>query len=381
MSACSHPCRTLRPLLALDGQLKSVELKMHHLITLLSIRTVQKMQSVQQSLLIVALALSAFFIAPQVEAQQAVTRGGGEPADQLAAAPLRLATWNIRWFPRGCPDAAECPELRTDLHALAARIADLEIDLLAVQEILYDADGKSAMATLLSKLDSLTTGRWQVDLQECGALESQRVGFVWDDSRVHLSSFADVAQLNGGIEEGGGACAANLRPGRYAYARARDGSLDFHAVTVHFDSGRRDKDFNNRRDATAEIPRLMLDDTLISELDEDVVVFGDFNTMGQGDPSEITADEEFQIFDTQIGAAFKRLEVEPFCSEYYRGRGGVLDFFVVSKSLLSSGPTARVRGYCAEAACSVLNEDDMPRDYRRISDHCPVVLDLYPSGS
>ncbi len=335
----------------------------------------------RRSWLILASGLAAALLVPPVEAQQEITRGGGEPDAEITAAPLRLATWNIRWFPRGCPDAAECPESRTDLDTLAARIAQLKIDLLAVQEILYDDDGQSAMAIVISKLDSLTGGRWKIDLQECGALESQRVGFLWDDTRVHLGDFADIGQLNGAIEEGGGACAANLRPGRYAYARARDGSVDFHAVTVHFDSGRRAKDYNNRRDATAEIPRLMIGDTPLAQIDEDVIVFGDFNTMGQGDPTEITASEEFEVFDAQIGPSFKRLNVDPFCSEYYRGRGGVLDFFVVSKSLAPKEMKAHVYGYCAEAACSILDEEAMPRDYQRISDHCPVVMDIQSTGS
>ncbi|MDX1429527.1 MAG: endonuclease/exonuclease/phosphatase family protein [Rhodothermales bacterium] len=314
-------------------------------------------------------------LAPYAQAQEGVTRGNPSP-DSKSADPLRLATWNIRWFPHGCPDPTTCPERRTDTNRLAREIADIDIDLLALQEIVYAEPGKAAMHELVSMLDSLTGGVWKVNLQDCGPPEAQRVGFLWNAARVELSGFADMAQLNGGIEEGGGACAANLRPGRYAYARSVDGTIDFHAITVHFDSGRRDKDYNNRRDATAEIPRLRLGETPIVDMDEDVVIFGDFNTMGQGEPTEITAEDEFRVFDSQIGPNFKRIPLQPFCSEYYRGQGGVLDFFVVSKTLASPDLESRVHGYCAEAACSLLDEEDMPDAYRRVSDHCPVVLQI-----
>lgn len=320
--------------------------------------------------------LTAFTLPGCVDAQEAVTRGGSTSESSATSTPLKLATWNIRWFPRGCPDPSDCPDKKTDLAMLARNIAELDLDLLAVQEILYAEDGREAMATLLARLDSLTSGNWQVNMQECGAAQSQRVGFLWNAGRVELTGFADLEQLNGGIEEGGGACAANLRPGRYAYARAADGSIDFHAITVHFDSGRRSRDYDNRRDAAGEIPRLRLGDIPIMELDEDVVIFGDFNTMGQSDPVEITAEKEFEIFDEQIGPFFKRLAVQPFCSEYYRGKGGVLDFFVVSESLTSVDHVARAQGFCAEAACTELDEENMPEEYRRISDHCPVVLEM-----
>ena len=326
--------------------------------------------------IIVAATIVSLSLVDSAAAQEGVTRGGSTAETTPRSTRLRLGTWNIRWFPRGCANPLQCPDKKTDLMMLSKRIAELDLDLVAVQEILYAEDGRQAMEELLARLDSLTSGNWQVNMQECGPPQSQRVGLLWNAKRVRLTNFTDMEQLNGGIDEGGGACAANLRPGRYAYATAVDGSIDFHAITVHFDSGRRDRDYNNRRDAAGEIPRLRLGDTPITEVDEDVVIFGDFNTMGKSDPTEITAEKEFEIFDKQIGPFFRRLAVQPFCSEYYRGRSGVLDFFVVSESLASAGKTARVKGFCAEAACSELDEENMPEEYTRISDHCPVILEM-----
>ncbi len=295
---------------------------------------------------------------------------------EQASSSLRLATWNIRWFPRGCADAASCPAAATDLELVTRTIVEHRLDLVALQEVIYDDDGKSAMSRLIASLDSLTSGKWNVDLQACGAPESQRVGFLWDETKVSLSEFTDLEQLNGASEDGGGACATNLRPGRYAYARSTTGDTNFHVITVHFDSGRRDRDYQNRRDATRQIPSLQLGDKDLRELDADIIVMGDFNTMGRGEPTEITAATEFDIFDSEIGYGFRRLPVVPACSQYYRGRAGVLDFFVLSESLASPSMVSRVGGFCAHTQCGDLNEDDMPDAYERLSDHCPVILEL-----
>ena len=214
---------------------------------------------------------------------------------------VRVATWNIRWFPKGCPDPSECPERRTDVENVAATVAELRLDLVAVQEILSDEPSRPAIAHLLRSLDSLVGGPWKIDLQECGPPEAQRVGFLWNAGRLELTGLADVGPLNGEWEKTGEACAGNLRPGRYAYVRSLSGGVDFHAYTVHFDSGRRDKDYQNRRDAARRIPALVRG---MHADDADVVVLGDFNTMGRSEPIEITAAEEFAAFDEDITPAF-----------------------------------------------------------------------------
>ena len=238
------------------------------------------------------------------------------------SAQVRAATWNIRWFPKGCPDPTECPDRQTDVHEVARTISDLRLDLVALQEILTDEPSQPSMDLLIGTLDSLTGGSWRSDLQDCGPPEAQRVGFLWNASRLELTGMTDIGQLNGEWETTGEACAANLRPGRYAYVRSLDGGVDFHAYTVHFDSGRRDKDYQNRRDASRRISALL--QPMHSD-DSDVVLLGDFNTMGRSEPAEITAEQEYAIFDEDITSAFVRLPIEPFCTEYYRGRGGVLD--------------------------------------------------------
>jgi hypothetical protein len=98
-----------------------------------------------------------------------------------------------------------------------------------------------------------------------------------------------------------------------------------------------------------------------------------------GELGAVTAEQEIADLDRDLEAlGMRRLHGEPNCTEYYMGRGGTLDHIVVALAT-EEAPTdlvARVRGYCEEVHCAVLDENDMPLDYRVASDHCPVVVDL-----
>jgi hypothetical protein len=72
------------------------------------------------------------------------------------------------------------------------------------------------------------------------------VGFLWKGARVALLQRTDVWELNGAATDN--ACARNLRPGRYAWAKTPMG-VDFHLLSVHLDSGRTSRDYTNRRQA------------------------------------------------------------------------------------------------------------------------------------
>jgi Bacterial SH3 domain len=149
--------------------------------------------------------------------QQVVASGGRmAPADP---ATLRVGTWNIRWFPRGCPSNRTCPDQTTDVPWLACTMAWMHTDLFALQEILATADAEFSLNALRSELDRLTGGSWQVDLQACGGASDQHVGFLWNGSRVAWLQLTDAWELNGAATgPTGSACAGNLRPGRYALA-------------------------------------------------------------------------------------------------------------------------------------------------------------------
>jgi hypothetical protein len=49
--------------------------------------------------------------------------GSGSRRAPSNPATLHVGTWNVRWFPRGCPSNSTCPEKTTDIPWLACTIA------------------------------------------------------------------------------------------------------------------------------------------------------------------------------------------------------------------------------------------------------------------
>jgi endonuclease/exonuclease/phosphatase family metal-dependent hydrolase len=282
--------------------------------------------------------------------RQVVDSGGRmAPANP---ARLRVGTWNIRWFPRGCPSNQTCPDKTTDIPWLACTIAWMHVDLLALQEILATPDGELSLNALRTELERLTGGSWQVDLQACGGVSSQHVGLLWKSARVTLLERTDAWELNGAATgPTASACAGNLRPGRYAWAKTPIG-VDFHLVSVHLDSGKTNRDYGNRRQAAQRIGQIAIGNTPIVSLDRDVLVLGDYNTMGREDAPPVSAPEELAVFDGELAPGFRRLAMTPNCTEYHDGKGGALDHVVASTGMQEVAAT------------------------ERLSDHCPVVVEI-----
>ena len=305
--------------------------------------------------------------------QQVVASGGRmAPTDP---ATLRVGTWNVRWFPRGCPSNESCPGQATDLPWLACSIAWMNVDVLAIQELLATPDAEFSLNALRTDLDRLTSGSWQVDLQACGGDSAQHVGFLWKGARVALLDRTDAWELNGAATgPTANACTGNLRPGRYALAKTPIG-VDFHLLSVHFDSGRSTRDYGHRRQATQRIDEITIGNTPILQVDRDVLVLGDYNTMGRQDAPSITAQEELAVVDGELAPGFRRLPMTPNCTEYFEGKGGTLDHIVASTGMQEVAATARVTGYCSVAACADLT-GPLPAAAQRLSDHCPVVVDI-----
>lgn len=291
---------------------------------------------------------------------------------------LRVGAWNIRWFPEGCSPSESCPESSTDVAWLACTIAWMDVDLLAVEEILETPEAVQAMNDLRNRLNTLTGGSWQVDLSDCGESSAQRLGFLWNGSRVRLNGQADSCELNGAAAEGScpDACVGRLRPGRYARAQSmKSGGADFHILAAHFDSGRNNTDYQRRRIAVERIPFVEIGGASLFDTDSDVVALGDLNTMGRQEPPAISEAEEIAILDEELAPGFSRLIPQFQCSEYFQGRGGLLDHILVSTAMQEDGPGTLLTGYCAVERCASI-QGSMPAAYERLSDHCPILFEV-----
>lgn len=286
---------------------------------------------------------------------------------------VRVGSWNLRWFPRGCSNRDGCAN-PPDLNMVACAVATLDVDVLAVQEVVDYPSDRALVAEFLASLERITGEPWRLDLQDCGAPNSQRVGLLWRPERVRLTGFSDVAALNGAARHEGEPCAGGLRPGRHAYAESLAGGADFHLVVVHLDSGVREKDWNTRRAAIRALPDLQSSPALSGQRDSDVVVLGDFNVMGRTEGARVDGPQELAIIDETIGPRFRRLDSEPSCSYRYRGRPTLMDLVLVSSDMAEANAAARPGGWCALTGCR--DGWRAPPNATQLSDHCPVVVDV-----
>jgi endonuclease/exonuclease/phosphatase family metal-dependent hydrolase len=287
----------------------------------------------------------------------------------------RIGTWNVRWFPYG--RTGRDLVHGTDLKWLACAIASLDVDLLAVQEFVQDPGGRSALLDLRTRLDALTGGRWRALLDDCPGGGFQHVGFLFDSERVQLHSPRELAALNPGKS----ACEHSLRPGFAAYARFVAGP-DLHLIALHFDSGVSERDFTHRARSVAALERVVPELADV-EPDPDLLLLGDFNTMGcKHCEPRVAAHEELERMDARLRAfTLTRLAQSPgapACSQYYRGKAGTLDYIVARTGMEELLPDAEIEihGVCRELACGPAAAGEDVSAWERLSDHCPLVIEL-----
>jgi endonuclease/exonuclease/phosphatase family metal-dependent hydrolase len=289
----------------------------------------------------------------------------------------RIGTWNVRWFPYGTADRKQ-PGQRTDLGWLACAIASLDVDLLAVQEFVQDAGGRSALAEVIARLDALTGGRWGADFDDCPGEGFQHVGLLFDSRRVELQSARTLAALNPGRS----ACDRSLRPGFGAYARFAGGGPDLYVVALHLDSGTTARDFSNRARSLPAISPALAELSRGRPPDRDVLVLGDFNNMGCSDctPS-VGARSELERVEADLAALGLRRLAAPAqhaCSQYYRGKAGALDHIAASVGMeeLAQQALVEAHGPCRDLECGPAARGEDVDAWQHLSDHCPLVIEL-----
>ena len=301
---------------------------------------------------------------------QKVVQAGGRMAittnDQL-----RVATWNIRWFPYGQPNRAQKPNSGTDRSWLACSIFWMNIDVLAVQESL-SKKSKSAWKEVRGLLEGMTGISWRWMSQQCGNLT---IGFLWNTKRVEIQQVKSLKAFNIRAQQSDSPCAGGLRPGFYAYVQSlQKPGADFHLISLHLKSGPTVAALEERQKALNRIDKTVKPFLL---QDKDIVILGDLNTMGAGDNASRKSELKYmRRMVSKEKPGFQDLPITPRCTHYFRGRGGWLDHILVNHGMAEVRTrSARVTGYCAIAQCQRI-KGDYPLAYERLSDHCPVVIDI-----
>lgn len=295
---------------------------------------------------------------------------------EASSATVRVATWNLRWFPVGAgPDQDQGSAEPTDIEWLICAIRWMQLDLVAVQESLATPQADQAWDTITTHLSNQTGDTWRWHRQPCGRPDDHHIGLLWNDSHMALSKFDSLWEFNAKAENGSNPCTHGLRPGQYARVQSRTPhGVDFHVIAIHLKSGptvfaleERQKAFNRLDKAVAPFLKQ----------DQDVVILGDFNTMGAGDRQSQRSELKYlRRFVAKEKPGFTDLEVHPQCTQYFRGIGGQLDHVLVTQAMKEVDVNSvQVTGYCALAGCQRIRED-YPLAYRRLSDHCPVIVEI-----
>ena len=267
---------------------------------------------------------------------------------------LRVVSWNLHNFP--APDQ--------DLPRLRERVLDLDADLIAVQEIKKPDE----LAKLLPELELL--------ISEHGGSGGQKVGFLYDASSVELvGEPSEHRELT---------MKGRVRPAFHAYFRRRHGGPDLHAIVVHLKA--RPDGLELRREQWKALTGVV--ELVSKDGDPDVLLLGDFNTTG---PEGGAAQQELGELDAAMArAGLARVPNAIGCTAYWDGRrrdawqeASLLDLAYVGGLAESTVDALQVVpvGHCARHQCAEFRSTQAypDLDYERVSDHCPLVIDL-PAG-
>ena len=286
----------------------------------------------------------------------------------------RIGTWNIRYFPDSQEQPQTDPGKTTDVPWLACAIASLDVDVLAVQEFKKTDIAVQKQGELIERLNELTSGDWQLQLAPCNPAEVQHPGFLYDGSRVTGTNFREIPILNPNP-----VCDNVASPGFGGYFKIAGGP-DFHLISVHFTAGNGVAAIEGRDYSFSTLPAVV-DEAAGLVADNDIFFTGDFNTSGCPDCSpEVSSLAEVAEREQEVAAMPTPLTLvgaSESCTRHVDNDPPLLDHFIGRQGMgeMPSGSIAHVAGICEATACGRLrNWLEEARD--RLSDHCPVLLDV-----
>lgn len=264
--------------------------------------------------------------------------------------PVQVATFNIRFF----------PEPTTDLDAVAARMAEVDADVMAVQEI----RDPEALGQVLRTASEATGRDLRASLGRYCRKSSLWLGIVYDHDRYRVVETRGHGEL---APPGHDGCGDGYPPAFAAQLEDDEGSRVL-AMSVHLKCCGSVTDHLRRRQQWAMLVASLPE--LERQLDGDLVIAGDFNTTGWHD------DEwgERTFIESVVAASGLTLTTRDVgCTEYWEPKGPGRGFATstLDHILTRAGEwePAEAMGMCEHHACAL---GDPGSDYVSVSDHCPV---------
>jgi len=317
----------------------------------------------------------------------------------VGAGNLRIATYNVRNFPKDEMEAAdasaspgvgaEVPEedsrpagqgpgadrpaplvrkqRETDEAMLLGILEKLDFDVLALQEV-HDT---ARFDTLLARLGD-RTGRAYAAVYSHGWAHPQHLGLVVRADRLRIVRSAvhpDVATR------------ATLRAGFSARVESvRAGGVDFGVMVLHLASGDTASRATLRAEQATAVAKAVAAE-IEATGDHDFVVLGDMNTA--------RAERELPAFEAAMASAasgLARAEPASACSTYFTkspqnpllSPSFIDHVFLGSMAERDTAVPLASGAHCAERACQPFESDSAQNgtSYWSVSDHCPVYFEI-----
>jgi endonuclease/exonuclease/phosphatase family metal-dependent hydrolase len=272
---------------------------------------------------------------------------------------LRLGTFNVREFG---PD--------TDLERLTSILHEADRDVMALQEI----QDLALLRDVAARLSARSGRPYQSVVSRCGGRSRMHVGFLYAADRLRLDGTREFPELR---DDDGGSCSTGARAGLLATFSLRRliTRKRYALLVVHFPALGTPERAAERKMFWKRALTIAQD---LREAQEDqVLLLGDVNSTGYLDNSH---NERRDMHDAVERAGLRVLTPNLGCTAYYEPPGAAryvashLDHIVGTASVeVKSAP--RTLGFCAELRCAPT--DRMPADFVAVSDHCPVIIDLY----
>jgi endonuclease/exonuclease/phosphatase family metal-dependent hydrolase len=298
--------------------------------------------------------------------------GPGVSAAELPSGPagdgrLRIAHFNLRNYPLD-----ERPQTASLGFSRRTNICDLEDVLAGLDAQVFGFAEVCDRRRLPPILRRAGGGRpMRILYSQGGGRGGQHLAVAWDAERVEL--------VDGPVEIDGLIVKPGLRPGLAVRLMSLRDREDFTVIQVHLDAGIEDLD---HRLEQVRFLAGWVDDWVKSVNDPDVILQGDFNTMGS---RHVRPAEELRRIDSILaGSGLRRVANATGCTQYWEGLGpadgvhqaSLLDHVYV-RGLKTVGP-ARSWLHCERARCGELVSRPGEEDgtFWDVSDHCPVTVEI-----
>lgn len=282
----------------------------------------------------------------------------------LNAFSISIATYNIRNFDHDRRMG------RTDYANLKKSLVDLNADLIGVQEIRMTKKFRGLVSSALPGFKTV--------LSDCGGAHFQHLGFVYNSNKLKLNRFVTDSRTSNPNTSGTSVndCHLGSRPLAIATFTNLENNKKFIAISTHLKSGNY---------PSVRIKQLNLIIKVVRNYRksgyENFVLLGDFNTTNFNKLGNKYRELFFKFAEiTQTVNTSKDVG----CTSYWYG--GIddglhypshLDHILVSKGLFDNGlNAATLSSHCSAVSCEIVPEFNLGRSYAKISDHCPLKVEL-----